>query len=270
MRMSHFHVKRSRIRHIFISHLHGDHYFGLIGLLTSYHLMGRTDPLTVYAPAPLEEIIRKQLAASNTTLRYDLGFVATNDERRELLVETNAVSVWSFPLKHRIPTTGFLFKEKITGRRIIKEKIEGLDLDPQQFRDLKDGKDLVTKAGETIANESLTKAPHDNRTYAYCSDTVYFPELKEYIGGVHLLYHEATFLQEDAVKARDTFHSTTEDAAKLAVLVDARHLLIGHFSSKYTDLNVYKTECVGIFPKTLIALEGSIYSVNRDGSLHVS
>jgi ribonuclease Z len=269
MRMSAFHVRRSRIDHIFISHLHGDHYFGLIGLLTSYHLMGRTNQITIYAPEPLEAIISAQLSASNTTLKYPLHFHHTSGNARQLICETENVEIWSFPLLHRIPTTGFLFVEKQTDRRIVKEKVQGLKLTHQQYLDLKNGLDIQLEDGTTIANDELTYAPHKPRTYAFCSDTMYYPDIKAHIDGVDLLYHEATFLREDAQRAAETYHSTTDEAANIAKHVGAHQLLIGHFSSKYPDLSVYLDECKAVFTGSLIAIEGNTYEVTRQHSIEI-
>ena len=269
MRMSKFHVKRSRINHIFISHLHGDHYFGLIGLLTSYHLMGRISPLTIFAPEPLKEIISKQLAASNSTLNYTLTFKTTRDTQKELILETDHVKVFSFPLKHRIPTSGFLFEEQLSDRRIIKENVVGLGLVPAQFLELKEGRDIVMEDGRVMPNAELTLPPHEVRRYAYCSDTMYSASMKDYIQNIDLLYHEATFLKEDHLRAAETHHSTTVEAANVANEVGAHQLLIGHFSSKYPDISIYREECLPVFPNTTLAVEGNTFGINRDQGLEI-
>lgn len=268
MRMSAFHVKRSRINHIFISHLHGDHYFGLIGLLTSYHLMGRTAPLTIFGPAPLEQIIQLQLDAANTVLRYPLHFRRLQADRPEEVLHTACVTVTSFPLRHRIPTTGFLFEEKPGKRKIDGSKADGLGLSPEQYDDLREGRDITLRDGRTIPCGELTFPAPPSRRYAYCSDTVFMPELREVLSSVDMLYHEATFLAAESEKAGQTFHSTTSDAAEMARLLGARKLLVGHFSSRYVNLDEYLAECRDIFPETSLAVEGNIYEVPREGTMH--
>jgi len=263
VRMSELHVKRSRIKHIFISHLHGDHYFGLIGLLTSYHLMGRTDELTIYAMPELEQIIQLQLDAANTKLRYELSFRPLQSDKKELILRTDNVTIYSFPLKHRIPTTGFLFEEKPGKRHINAEKVKGLNLLPEQYNALREGEDITLKDGRILKNSAHTNPAYASRSYAYCSDTVHLPELKDHIGGVDLMYHEATFLKNESAKAKDTFHSTTEEAAKIARHVGAGKMLIGHFSSKYKELDIYLEESIAIFPNTELAVERKTFEVPR-------
>jgi len=262
MRMSHFHVKRSKIHHIFISHLHGDHYFGLIGLLTSYHLMGRTADLTVYGPPLLQQIIQLQLDASNTKLGYPLHFVATSTNGKLLIYESDELQVYSFPLMHRIDTTGFLFQEKLGKRKINKDKTAHLKLQPSDYTLLQEGKDVEVN-GCIIEHQSVTFNPPPARSYAYCSDTCYLPILKDTIKGVDLLYHEATFMEEQAKKAAQTFHSTTIEAGKIAALVGAKKLIIGHFSSKYANLNDPLMEVQSVFPNSVLAIEGEIFQVER-------
>jgi ribonuclease Z len=269
MRMSHFHVKRSKIQHIFISHLHGDHYFGLIGLLTSYHLMGRTAPLTIYGPPLLEEIIQLQLNASNSQLGYTLQFVPTTTDGKQLIYDSPELQVFTFPLKHRIDTTGFLFQEKVGKRKINKSSTALLGLQANDFLSLRDGKNVAVN-GHTFENESLTFAPPVARSYAYCSDTCFLPELKEYIQGVDLLYHEATFMQEEALKASQTFHSTTLQAGEIAKLAEVKQLVIGHFSSKYADLEAPLKEAKSVFPNTILAIEGSVFQIERAAIQHLN
>lgn len=262
MRMSAFKIKRSKIRHIFISHLHGDHYFGLIGLLTSYHLMKRTDPLTIHGPEALQEIIETQLNASSTVLSYDLIFQPTQMEKKEVIFENDHLKVYSFPLLHRIATTGFLFEEKMGTRRINTDKIDQLHLERAQYKALKQGKSIEID-GTKYANEILTLPPHTPRSYAFCTDTRFLPELKDYIEDVDLLYHEATFTKEAVVRAEETFHSTTEQAAEIAKVTNSKELLIGHFSSKYMDLSEVLAEAKAIFPNTQLAIEGEIFDIPR-------
>ena len=262
MRMSNFHVKRSKINQIFISHLHGDHYFGLIGLITSYQLMGRTNKLTIFGPAPLENIILAHLNASSTTLNYDLDFVVTKPNGKNLIFESDELCVYTFPLQHRIDTTGFLFLEKVAPRRINGEVTKDLKLSRADFEDLKLGLD-VTVEGKQLSNASLTLPSYPSRSYAFCSDTVFLPELKEVIEGVDLLYHEATFTKEAVQKAIKTNHSTTEQAAKIANIVNAKQLIIGHFSSKYIDLQIPLNEAKSVFANTHLAIEGTTFEIYK-------
>lgn len=263
MQMSKFRVKRSKIEQIFISHLHGDHYFGLIGLLTSYQLMGRTLPLTIFAPHPLENIINAQLNASNTTLNYPLTFKSTKAEGKNLLFENDTLCVYSFPLKHRIPTTGFLFEEKEQSRRVDGEKTKALDLTPLNYKAILKGED-ITINGKKYTSEELTLEPYQPRSYAFCSDTCYLPELKNHIHQVDLLYHEATFMKGAEEKATKTYHTTTEQAGEIAKIVEAKKLLIGHFSSKYIDLAEPLAETKSVFPNTQLAIEGETFEILRD------
>jgi ribonuclease Z len=262
MRMSHFHVKRSKIQHVLISHLHGDHYFGLIGLLTSYHLMGRTAELTVFGPPLLEQIIQLQLNASNTVLGYSLHFVATSTNGKQLIFENEELQIFSFPLMHRIDTTGFLFQEKLGKRKINRDKTANSGLQAADYALLQDGKDVEVN-GRIIENRALTFNPPVPRSYAYCSDTCYLPELKAVIDGVDVLYHEATFMQEEAKKAAQTYHSTTIEAGKIAALVGAKKLVIGHFSSKYAHLEAPLLETQSVFTNTVLATEGEIIQIER-------
>lgn len=248
--------KPFKINHIFISHLHGDHYFGLIGLLTTYHLLQRKTPLVVYGPKSLEPIIRMQLEVANTQLNYELKFRTTQDEVKELIYEDEQLMVYSFPLRHRIPTTGFLFQEKKHLRKIDASKTDYLHLKAEDYDRLRKGMDIMDDAGNLLKNEALTLPGPRERSYAFCSDTIFFPELAALIGKVNLLYHEGTFLHECADRAAQTFHSTSRQAAEMALLSGAEKLLIGHFSSKYIDLNPLLQEARSIFQNSHLALEG--------------
>lgn len=262
LQLQKYKCKPFRIQHIFISHLHGDHYFGLIGLITTYHLLQRKTPLTIYGPKPLEAIIRLQLEVANTQLNYPLIFKATQDQVKELIYEDEHLMVYTFPLRHRIPTTGFLFREKKKHpRKIDAEKTSGLGLSPEDYDRLRKGLDITDSSGNIIPNASLTLPGQRERSYAYCSDTLFFPELAEEIRQVSLLYHEGTFLDECAERAAETFHSTCRQAAEIARLSGAERLLIGHFSSKYMDLKPLLNEARSTFPNTYLAQEGKTFSI---------
>ena len=262
MRMSTFKIKRSKIKHIFISHLHGDHYFGLIGLLTSYHLMKRTETLTIHAPEALKNIIETQLNASNTVLSYDLIFKSTQADEKQLIYENEHLKVYSFPLVHRIPTTGFIFEEKLGSRRINGEKVDQLKLGRSHYKALKLG-NAIEIDGKTYSSEELTLPAYQPRSYVFCSDTCFLPQLKDQFSNVDLLYHEATFTKEATVRAAETYHSTTEQAGQVAKLTNTKELLIGHFSSKYIDLKEVLDEAKAVFPNTQLAIEGEIFDIPR-------
>jgi ribonuclease Z len=249
-----YQVKYAKIDHIFISHLHGDHYFGLIGLISSFHLNGREKALYIYAPKQLEDIIYFQLKASDTKLRFPIFFIYTKMEY-DKVYENKQIEVYTIPLIHRIPTTGFLFKEKIGLRKIDKSKIDQYPLEPQHFKALQLGKDIEIK-GKKIENSALTIDPGPPRTYAYCSDTAYNEEILTYIKDADLLYHETTFDQSNAERAAETLHSTTTEAGTIAKKANAKKLMIGHYSSRYKDVQPLVDEAKTVFENTIPAIEG--------------
>lgn len=248
-----------RIGHIFISHLHGDHYLGLQGLISSMHLMGRQAPLHVFGPAELREIIGVQLRASSTYLRYPLHVHAV---RHESGVEVHAdenVAVSTLALEHRIPCTGYLFRERIGPRPLRPEKV---GLVPRFKRQaVKDGADLVFPDGTRVPNAELTLDPPPPRSYAFCSDTAYSEDLVPYLRGVDLLYHEATFTSALAARAKETMHSTAEQAARIAKAAGVGHLLLGHFSSRYKDPEVLLNEAKAFFNAVELSQEGAVFNV---------
>lgn len=252
-----------RIAHIFISHLHGDHYLGLMGLLSSMHLMGRTKPLDVHAPGELKAIIDLQLQASRTFLRYPLHFHPLPEGGGQVLFEDHRVTVTGLALKHRIPCTGFLFQEKPGPRSLRLDQVARI---PHFKRNaVKAGEDLVFPDGTRLANGSLTLDPPPPRSYAYCSDTAYAPSLLPFLKGVDLLYHEATFTTPLLVRARETMHATAAQAAQLAHEAGAGHLLLGHFSSRYKTAEVLVAEARTVFPATTAANEGDVYKIVNGG-----
>lgn len=254
-------IKYHRINHIFISHLHGDHYLGLMGLLFTLHLQGRTNDLHIYSHRELKEIIDLQLKVSDTGLRYKLVYHSLHSHD-EIIYEDDNIIVETIALNHRIPCCGFLFKEKEKPRNLIKEKIEQYNIPLSAYASLKEGQDYLKKeTGEIIKNEELTILPRKTRTYAYCSDTLYNEEIIPKIQGVNLLYHEATFLHEMINRANETFHTTSLQAAQLAKKAQVKKLLIGHFSARYKDLNDILIEAQSIFPNTLLAIEGEYFLI---------
>ena len=259
--MLRFDVKASRIDHIFISHLHGDHYLGLVGLLSSLHLNGRVKPLKLYGPTQLKEIIDVHLNYSETTLHYTIDFKATNTEKPEILLENQDITVESIPLDHRIACTGFLFKEKKRLRKIIKERTTELEIPIEFYTALKKGADYIAPDGKTYMNDTLTLDSERPKTYAYCSDTAYNEIYFEQISGATLLYHEATFLNNMLERANETHHTTALQAGEIALKTNAKRLLIGHFSARYKTLNELLDEARSIFPLTELAIEGKTFLI---------
>jgi ribonuclease Z len=254
-----FKIKMQRIDHIFISHLHGDHYLGLPGLLGSMHLLGRDKELHVYSPPGLEEIIKVSHHHSNSHLKYNIIFHAIESQAR--IFEDDKMSVDTIPMNHRIPCFGFLFREKPNPRNIIKEKIEEYDIPVQQIPHIKEGKDFITSAGKTILNSELTTNPPAPRAYAYCSDTIYNESYIEQIKNADLLYHEATFASEMTERAKETYHCTAKDAGTIAQKAGVKKMIIGHYSARYHDLSPLLSEAQSVFPNTLLAVEGEKYAV---------
>lgn len=261
--MLRFDIKASRIDHIFISHLHGDHYLGLVGLLSSLHLNGRIKPLKIYCPEQLKEIVDLQLKYSETTLQYPLEYIFTNTEKAEVVLENQDITVETIPLNHRISCTGFLFKEKKRLRKLIKEKIEGLEIPIAYYSALKKGADYITPNGEVLKNDTLTIDSNDPKSYAYCSDTLYDERYFKQITDVTLLYHEATFLNNMLDRAIETHHTTALQAANIAVITHAKKLLIGHFSARYKTLNELLDEARSVFPDTDLAIEGRTFIIGE-------
>lgn len=257
-----FEVKPSRIDHIFISHLHGDHYFGLMGLISSMHLNGRVKPLKIFGPAPLKEIIDIQFKYSETRLRYEIEFVATNPNEPQVILDNRDITVETIPLDHRIPCTGFLFKEKKRLRRLLKEKVADLAVPISHYSLLKKGFDYEAPDGRLYRNEELTTDPGEPKCYAYCSDTLYNQQYFKQIDGVTLLYHEATFLHNMLERAQETHHTTALQAAQVALQTHAKRLLIGHFSARYKSLNELLEEARHLFPHTELAVEGNTYIID--------
>ncbi|MXV15485.1 ribonuclease Z [Hufsiella ginkgonis] len=256
-----FGLKAQRIDYIFISHLHGDHYLGLVGLLSSLHLNGRSKPMNVFGPPELKEIIDIQLLYSQTNLRYPILFYATDPAAPGVIFQNNDITVETFALNHRIPTTGFRFTQKRRQRRVIKEKIDELGIPPECIPLLKRGIDFTDKQGVVHLAADLTREAEVPRSYAYCSDTLcdgsYFPA----IARANTLYHEATFMHDMIDRARETFHTTALQAGQAAADAGIGYLLIGHFSARYRDLAPLLDECRTVFTNTLLAVEGNTFTL---------
>jgi ribonuclease Z len=259
MQLSRYKVRRSRINHIFISHLHGDHYFGLPGLITSMGLLSRITDLHVYGPPDLMPILDLILKAADTTLLYKLHFHPLTAD--EILVDDPKFSVSCFKVMHRIDCWGFLIKERKPPRKINKETIGDLELHSAEFEQLKSGQDVVLANGKVLVNDEYTIPNLPERSYAYCADTKFSPYIADIVKNVSVLYHETTYLKALEERALSRFHSTTTQAAEIANLAQAKRLLIGHFSSKYELLDEFLQEAQEIFPATELALEGCTYRI---------
>lgn len=252
-------VNMQRIARVFITHMHGDHYLGLMGIIGSMHLLGRTAPMEVYGPPELEEVVRIQLRAAKTYLKFPLHFHVVEHRSGALVYRDQHVVVTALALRHRVDATGYLFKEMPGPKRLRKEKVH---LIPKFARNtIKQGEDLVLPDGSIIPNAELTREPAPTRSYAYCTDTAYMPELADWVRGVDLLYHEATFAQALASRAKETMHSTAQQAAMVARDAGVGQLLIGHFSSRYKTVDGLLEEARSIFPNTVAAEEGATYRV---------
>lgn len=254
-------INFERIERVLISHLHGDHYLGLMGLMSTMHLLGRTRPLYIHAPEELKAIIALQLKASGTFLRYPYHFQPTSATTGTAVFSDERVQVVELALRHRIPTTGYLFTEQQAPRKLRAEEVDRI---PHYARNaVKAGQDLVLEDGTVVPVDELTHPPDKPRSYAYCSDTMPCAELIPLIQGVDLLYHEATFLHELLKRAKETMHSTAQQAAELAQAAGVKELLLGHFSSRYHDPVVLLEEARHTFPATRMAEEGQRYRIGR-------
>jgi len=260
-RLDELKLKKSAICYIFISHLHGDHFFGLVGLLTTLNLQNRKEALHIYGPEGLEEIIRLQMRYGETTLKFDLHFHINNAEESQMILDHQQFTVHTIPLKHRVPTTGFLFQEKPGPLRIKKEKIDEYQLTVHQVKSAKAGEGIYLADGSVIPNAALVYPAKKLRSYAFCSDTIYHEPILPIIKAVDLLYHESTFEASNTQLAESTYHSTTHQAANIARLGEVANLLIGHFSTRYRDLNPLLEEARSIFPRTALAIEGYSYDL---------
>jgi ribonuclease Z len=249
-------IKFQRIDHIFISHLHGDHYLGLMGLLSSMHLLGRTKELFLYCPEGLDEIIRVQLKHSATILNYTIHYRFHDNTKQELLFEDEKLTVETILLNHRIPCCGFLFREKKKPRGLRKEVLDELGIPLAAFYGIKNGEDYLAANGELIPNNQLTYPEPISRSYAYCSDTCYDSRVIEQVRGVDVLYHESTFTEEMKKRAQETYHSTSLEAGQVALQAGVKKLFLGHYSARYTDLNPLLEEARSVFPNAHLSHEG--------------
>ena len=254
-------IKFSRIKHIFISHLHGDHCFGLVGLISTFRLLGRDTDLHIYAPKGLKEVITLQLKLSDSWTNYNLYFHELTSKDSELIYEDDKVEVHTIPLDHRVYTNGFLFKEKIGERKLDMNAVLNHNIDVAYYRKLKQGFDVEDNNGNLIKNETVTKPPLKPKSYAFCSDTAYNESILPIIKNVDVLYHESTFLEKNEQLAEPTKHSTAKQAASIAKQANAGTLILGHYSTRYDDLSLFKQEASEIYSETIkLAKDGKQFN----------
>ena len=252
-------LKFSKINHIFISHLHGDHFYGLVGLISTFMLLNRQTDLHVYGPKGIKEIILLQLRYSNSFTGYNLYFHELKSKESEIIYEDEKVLVKTIPLKHRIVTNGFLFQEKIGDRKLNIDAVQEYKIDTCYYQKIKNGRDITLDNGIVISNEELTFDPIQPKSYAFCSDTMYDESIIPIIENCDVLYHETTFLESEADKAEKTMHSTAKQAATIAIKANAKHLLLGHYSTRYDSIDLFKQEAETIFSNLLLADDGKIF-----------
>ena len=255
-------ISFGKIKHIFISHLHGDHYYGLIGLISTMNLLGLKTDIHIYAPSEIKNLLQPQLDFLKGDLNLNLIFHPLNFKKTQQIYIDKRVEVLSFPVKHSISTCGFLFRELKKPANIKKDLVVYYNIPIAKIKEIKEGADFVTSEGEIISNEILTTQPAQPRSYAFCTDTAFHQPIIEVIKNVDLLYHEATFLEAMREFANKTMHSTTIDAATIAKLANAKKLLIGHFSARYNDIKLFEKEAKAVFGNTEAVKEGKTYSVN--------
>lgn len=254
-------LKFSRLNHIFISHLHGDHCFGLLGLISTLNLLGRTAELHIHSPKGLEDLMIPMLDFFNRQMTYRVLFHEFGTKEAAVVYEDRSLTVTTIPLRHRMPCCGFLFAEKPGPNHILRDMIDFYQVPVYELNRIKNGADYVTPEGEVIPNARLTRPSAALRRYAYCSDTIYLPSVTEQIKGVDLLFHEATFAEDAAPRAKETFHTTASQAARIARDAEVKKLLIGHFSARYDDEQVLLDEARAVFPNTQLAKETLCISV---------
>ena len=254
-------IKFSKINQVFISHLHGDHFFGLIGLISTFSLLGRTTDLHIYGPKGIKEIILLQLRLSNSWTNYDLYFHELESEKSETIFEDDKVVVTTIPLKHRVYTNGFLFQEKVGERKLNMDSILNHEIESCCYQKIKNGKDIPLEDGRIIPNSILTFDPIQPKSYAFCSDTVYHEAILPIIENVDVLYHEATFLDSEEGLANKTLHSTAKEAARIALKANVKQLILGHYSTRYESITLFKKEAETIFPDVFLADDGKTFEL---------
>ena len=254
-------IKFSRIKHIFISHLHGDHYFGLVGLISTFRLLKREADLHVYGPKGLKDVITLQMKLSDSWTNYNLYFHVLESKDSELIFEDDKVEVYTVPLIHRVYTNGFLFKEKEGERKLDLNAVLNSNIDKSYFRKLKQGADVTNEDGKLIKNNTVTLPPPKSKSYAFCSDTAYNEAIVPIIKEADVLYHESTFLEKNANLCEPTKHSSAKQAASIAKLANVGKLILGHYSTRYDDLSLFKTEAETIFSNVELAEDGKVFEI---------
>lgn len=249
-------IKFSKINHIFISHLHGDHLYGLIGTISTFSLLGRTTDLHIYGPKGIKELILLQLKLTESWTTYNLFFHELESKESEVIFEDNKVIVKTIPLKHRVYTNGYLFQEKPGERKLDIEAVQKYDIHVAYYQKIKNGGNVTLDDGTVIENEKLSFDPIPSMSYAFCSDTVYNEDIIPIIENVDVLYHESTFLESEASLAQKTLHSTAKEAARIALKANAKHLVLGHYSTRYDGLERFKAEAEEVFPNVLLGDDG--------------
>jgi len=252
-------IKFSKINHIFISHLHGDHFFGLIGVVSTFALLGRTSDLHIYGPKGIKQIITLQLQLSNSWTNYGLFFHELESNASETIYEDDKVLVKTIPLKHRVYTNGFLFQEKVGERKLNLDAVQNYGIETCYYQKIKNGNDIKLEDGTLINNHKITFDPVPAKSYAFCSDTVYDESILPIIKNVDILYHESTFLKSEEALAKKTLHSTATQAATIALKAGAKQLVLGHYSTRYESIEKFREEAETIFEKVLLADDGESF-----------
>ena len=261
VQMRRMRVRFGRLAHIFISHLHGDHCFGLPGLISTLGMLGRTGELVVHGPKEVETYLRPVMDLFCRGMEFEVRFNPVDTRSHSLVMEDRSLSVYSIPLKHRIPTCGYLFAEKPKEAHIIREMTDFYQVPVRCMKDITQGQDYVTPEGEVVPNSRLTRPAAPPKRYAFCSDTAYNRSIIPIIEGADLLYHEATFAECDLARAKETFHSTARQAAEIARDAHVKRLVIGHYSARYEDLSELHREAEAVFPGTILGNEGTVIPV---------
>ncbi|MDR3268613.1 MAG: ribonuclease Z [Tannerella sp.] len=256
LQMRRMHVRFNRLNHVFISHLHGDHCFGLPGMLSTLGMLGRSGELVIHGPQALEDFLRPILALFCKDMPYPVRLNLIDPRQHALVMEDRSLCVYSIPLKHRIPTCGYLFVEKPSAPHLLREMADFYRIPVKALAEIKQGADYVTPEGDVIPNSRLTRPAESPKRYAFCSDTAYAPGIIPWIEGVDCLYHEATFMEADLPRAKETFHSTARQAAEIALRAQVKQLVIGHYSARYEDLAPLLAEAQAVFPETIAGEEG--------------
>lgn len=252
-------IKFSRINHIFISHLHGDHFFGLPGLISTFRLLGREKEMHIYGPKGIKEAITLLLKLGDSWTNYPLRFHELTSKKNEVIYEDEKVYVETIPLDHRIYTNGFLFREKLGERKLNVDAVAKYKIDKAYFQNIKNGKDVLLDTGEVISNPKLTFDPPKPKSYAFCSDTAYKPDIIDQIKNSSVLYHESTFLESENHLSAKTKHATAKEAATIADAAEVETLILGHYSTRYKSIELFRKEASGIFPNTLLAEDGKSF-----------